>query len=334
VSELKRFKQPSLPIRVGIVGTGFAAKVRARTVREEVRTELVGVAGGNIDRSREFAAEFGAVAAASWQELVDRSDIDLIIVGTTNDRHAEVVRGALMAGKHAIVEYPLALDPKIGAELVALADERDLLLHVEHIELLGSLHQTMRQWIGEIGQIHFARYSTIAPQRPAPQKWTFHRTQFGFPLSGALSRLHRFSDLFGQVESVYCQNQYWGNNGDYFQTCLCTAQLKFTDGPIAEVIYGKGEGLWQDSRKFEVHGEHGALIFNGDEGVLIQADTTKPLELGSRQGLFAQDTQYVLDALLEGKNNYISPSQSVATLRVADAARISAASGSSVKLID
>jgi biliverdin reductase len=334
MSEINNYERPSLPVRVGIVGTGFAAKIRARTIQAEAQTELVVVAGSNIVRAQEFAAEFGVNALASWQELVGLPDLDLVIVCTTNDRHAEVLRGALLAGKHAIVEYPLALDPQVGAELIALAASRGLLLHVEHIELLGSLHQTMRQWIGEIGKIYYARYSTISSQRPAPQKWTYNRAQFGFPLSGALSRLHRFSDLFGQAESVYCQNQYWGNDGDYYRTCLCTAQLKFASGTIAEVVYGKGEGLWQDERKFEVQGEDGALIFNGDDGVLIQADVTTPLDLGSRQGLFAQDTQFVLDSLLHGKPNYITPAASLATLRIADAARISAASGSSVKLVD
>ena len=86
----------------------------------------------------------------------------------------------------------------------------------------------------------------------------------------------------------------------------------------------KGEGLWQDSRKFEVHGENGAMIFEGDQGVLIQGEISTPLDLGARRGLFARDTEYVLDALLEGKPNYVTPAASLATLRVADAARISA----------
>jgi biliverdin reductase len=246
-------------------------------------------------------------------------------VATINGDHGAIVRAAIAAGKHTIVEYPLALDFREATEIVALAAAKKVLLHVEHIELLGGLHQTMREWLDRVGEVHYARYSTIVCQRPVPEKWTFHRTEFGFPLIAALSRLHRFTDLFGSIESVNCHNQYWGGVGDYYKTCLCTAQFRFKNtSAIGEVVYGKGEGLWQNSRKFEVHGANGALIFDGDEGVFIQDGTSTPLDLGARKGLFAKDLELVLDHLIDGKANYVTPAASLATLRVAEAARISA----------
>lgn len=323
--EIMGYGKVNLPIGVGLVGTGFAAKVRAQTLTTEPRTQLVAIAGRNPSRTAEFAADFNAPVVAEWQTLVEMTDVDLVVVATINCDHGKIVRAAIAAGKHTIVEYPLALDPQEAAEIIALAEAKGVLLHVEHIELLGGLHQTMRQWLGHLGEVYYARYSTIVPQPTVPEKWTYNRAEFGFPLIAALSRLHRFSDLFGSIESVNCHNQYWGGVGDYYRTCLCTAQFRFKNSKaIGEVVYGKGEGLWQDSRKFEVHGEHGALIFNGDEGVLIQADVTTPLDLGSRRGLFAKDTEFVLDCLLNGQPNYVTPAASLATLRAADAARISA----------
>jgi biliverdin reductase len=331
--EITGYGEIALPIRVGLIGTGFAAKIRAQTIQAEPRTQLIAVAGRNPDRTGAFADAFTVQAIADWETLVTRSDIDLVIVATSNRGHAAIVRGAILAGKHTIVEYPLALDLQDAAEIVALAAQQGVMLHVEHIELLGGLHQTLRQWLGEIGEVYHARYSTIVTQRPAPEKWTFHRSEFGFPLMGALSRLHRFSDLFGAVKSISCQNQYWGGEGEYYQTCLCTAQLRFEDSnAIGEVVYGKGEGLWENTRKFEVHGANGALIFNGDEGVLVRADGITPLDLGSRKGLFARDMELVLAHLLDGRPNYVTSAQSLATLRVADAARVSAKSGETVVL--
>ncbi len=183
----------------------------------------------------------------------------------------------------------------------------------------------MKEWLDRLGEVHYARYSTIVCQRPIAEKWTFNRTEFGFPLVAALSRLHRFVDLFGAIDRIDCQNQYWGGVGDYYKTCLCTAQLRFKNtNAIGEVVYGKGEGLWQNSRKFEVHGANGAMIFDGDEGVFIQDGISTPLDLGARKGLFARDLELVLDHFIDGKPNYITPAASLATLRVADAARISA----------
>jgi len=325
MSKSTSYGEINLPIRVGIVGTGFAAKIRAQSLAIESRTQLVAVAGRNPERTAEFAQSFDVLAVADWQTLVQMPEIDLVIVATINAHHSAIVRAAVAAGKQTIVEYPLALDLQAATEIVQLAAAKKVLLHVEHIELLGGLHQTMREWWSRLGEVHYARYSTIVCQRPVPDKWTFHRSEFGFPLMAALSRLHRFTDLFGSIESVNCNNQYWGGVGDYYKTCLCTAQLRFKHtSAIGEVVYGKGEGLWQNSRKFEVHGEKGALIFDGDEGVFIQDGSSTPLDLGARKGLFAKDLELVLDHLIDGKPNYITPAASLATLRVADAARISA----------
>jgi biliverdin reductase len=331
--EIADYGEITLPIRVGLVGTGFVAKVRAQNLDLESRTQLIAVAGRNPSRTSAFAGEFNTRAVADWQTLVGMPDLDLVIVSTINGGRGEIVRAAIAAGKHTIVEYPISLDPQEAADIIALAAAKKVLLHVEHIELLGGLHQTMRAWLGHLGELYYARYSTIVPQRPVPQKWTFHRSEFGFPLVGALSRLHRFTDLFGSIDSVNCHNQYWGSVGDYYQTCLCTAQLRFKHSKaIGEVVYGKGEGLWQGARKFEVHGENGALVFDGDSGVFIQADVSTPIDLGSRRGLFAKDLEFVLDRLLHGKPNYVTPAASLATLRVADAARISAETYRTVRI--
>jgi biliverdin reductase len=325
MSKIASYGEINLPIRVGVVGTGFAAKVRAQNIIADSRTQLVAVTGRNPDRTSEFAAGFDILAVDDWQTLVQMPDIDLVIVATINGNHGTIVRAAIEARKHTIVEYPLALNLPAATEIVKLATAKKVLLHVEHIELLGGLHQTMRKWLNHLGEVYYARYSTIVCQRPIPEKWTFHRAEFGFPLVAALSRLHRFTDLFGSIESVNCQNQYWGGVGDYYKTCLCTAQLRFKNtNAIGEVIYGKGEGLWQNSRKFEVHGAQGALIFDGDEGVFIQDGITTPLDLGARKGLFARDLELVLNHLIDGEPNYVTPTASLATLRVADAARISA----------
>jgi biliverdin reductase len=325
MSKVTSYGEINLPIRVGIVGTGFAAKVRAQCISTESRTQLIAVAGRNPERTREFAQSFDILPLDDWQQLIQMPNIDLVLVATINGNHGAIVKAAIAAGKHTIVEYPLAIDFAEAAGIVKLAVAKKVLLHVEHIELLGGLHQTMKEWLDRLGEVHYARYSTIVCQRPIPEKWTFNRTEFGFPLIAALSRLHRFTDLFGAIESINCQNQYWGGVGDYYKTCLCTAQLRFKNtNAIGEVVYGKGEGLWQNSRKFEVHGANGALIFDGDEGAFIQDGISPPLDLGARKGLFAKDLELVLDHLIDGKPNYVTPAASLATLRVADAARISA----------
>ncbi|MBM0742197.1 Gfo/Idh/MocA family oxidoreductase [Phormidium sp. CLA17] len=321
-------------MRVGLVGTGHAAKLRAEALQEEPRADLVIVAGNDLERAQAFSQPYGAIACGSWQDLIERADVDLVVIATINRDHGAIAQAALKAGKHVVVEYPLALDIAEAEAAIALAKAHQKLLHVEHIELLGGVHQALKASLALIGDPFFARYITLKPERPAPQRWSYTLQDFGFPLVGALSRLHRLIDLFGEVASVTCQAQFFHSSpsSPYYSTCLCTAHLRFKSGLLAEVTYGKGEALWQAKRTFEVQGKTGALIFEGEQGTLIRAEGTEAIAIGSRRGLFAKDTALVLDHLTIGTPLYITPEASLYTLKVADAARQSAATGNAVKI--
>lgn len=321
----------SLPIRVGLVGTGYAAERRAEALQVDRRSRLIAVSGHTPEKTQEFARTHNCSPIESWQQLVELPDVDLVIICTINRDHGAMTRVALDAGKHVVVEYPLSLDPREAESLIALAKAKGKLLHVEHIELLGGLHQALRQWLPEIGNAFYARYVTVVPKHPAPHHWTYQPELFGFPLSGAVSRIQRLTDLFGEVTAVSCQARFW-DASDYYTACLCTAQLRFTNGTIAEVTYGKGETFWQSLRNFEVHGDQGTLIFEGDQGTLIRGNEKTPIEVGGRRGLFGKDTSMVLDYLVEGKPLYVSPTASYYALKVADAARQSAEIGQTISL--
>ncbi|MGP1385740.1 MAG: Gfo/Idh/MocA family protein [Thainema sp.] len=325
----------SFPIRVGLVGTGYAAKLRADALQSEPRAKLVAVTSHRYEQALEFSHTYGIRAVHPWQDLCASADVDLIMIATVNRDHGAIARAALEADKHVVVEYPLALDVAIAEEIIQLAEQRQRFLHVEHIELLGGLHQALLKNLSEIGQPFHVHYRTINPQRPAPRKWTYQRDLFGFPLMGALSRLHRMTNAFGPVATVSAQIRYRDlSNAEAgaFDACLCTAQLQFQSGVLAEVIYGKGETLWQKARYLEVQGTAGALVFDNDQGTLVQTDSTVPLEVGGRRGLFAKDTGYVFDALTQNKPMYVTPAESLYALRVAEAAQLAAMEQTVVQL--
>jgi biliverdin reductase len=311
-------------LRIGIVGTGFAAKRRAEALHNDDRGQLVAVAGHSPEGTAAFAQTHHIQPVADWQTLANDPQIDLVMICTVNALRAQPIRAALAAGKHVVVEYPLCLDPQEAADLIALARAQKKLLHVEHIELLGGLHQALRAHLPDVGNIHYARYITLTPQHPVPQRWSYHHDLFGFPLSAALSRVHRLTDALGAVETVYSQARFWDSGDRYYTACLCNAQLRFACGAIAEIVYGKGDRFWRSERRLEIHGDKGTLIFESDQGQLIRGDAIAPIAVAGRRGLFAKDTQLVLDYLGAGKPLYVTPEASLYALRVAEAARQSA----------
>ncbi|MBP0018432.1 MAG: Gfo/Idh/MocA family oxidoreductase [Cyanobacteria bacterium SBLK] len=322
-------------IKVGLAGTGYAAKQRVEALQQmRDRASVVAIAGRNRESRDILCDRCGAKGLDSWQELLQIPEIDLIIIATINCDHGTIALAALEADKNVICEYPLSLDPREARTIVELARSRRQFLHVEHIEILGGLHQTMREVLPQIGEVNYARYITIKPKHPTPVSWSYRSDRFGFPFSAALSRIHRFTDLFGSVQSVSGYSRFWQaeESNPYYTACLCKAQLCFANGLIADLVYGKGDRFWQSTRTFELHGSQGTLIFSPEGGELIRDRETTAIKIGSRRGLFARDTTLALDGLLTGKPLYISPESSYYALLVADTIRQSTESGQTIEV--
>ncbi|OYQ65457.1 glycosyl transferase family 2 [Pseudanabaena sp. SR411] len=313
------------PLRVGIVGSGFVAKLRAEIFSQDPRITVVAIAG-NPEKTQAIAQEFAIPHVYQyWSELVVRSDIDLVVICNVNRDHGAVVGQALRSGKHVIVEYPLSFNLAEAEELVKLAQQQNLMLHVEHIELLGGVHQLVMEHLAKVGKPFYARYSTKSPQRPVPDKWTYKPDLFGFPLTAAVSRLNRIIVLFGKVRAVSCQLRYRGDHlPRHFTSCVCNAQLQFENGVLADVSYSKGEDFWHPERVMELQGSQGALIFSGDKGKLVTADGEMELDAGTTRGLFKKDTENVLSHLFTGTPLYTSHESILHSLAVANAAEKSA----------
>jgi biliverdin reductase len=322
----------SQPLRVGIVGSGFVAKLRAEILSQDPRVQIVAIAG-TPSKTQAIVQELAIPIQQHqyWSELVIRPDIDLVVICNVNRDHGAVVGQALRSGKHVIVEYPLAFSLQEAEKLVHLAKEYNLLLHVEHIELLGGVHQLVMEHLSKLGKPFYARYSTKGPQHPAPQKWTYNPDLFGFPLTAAVSRLNRIIVLFGKVKAVSCQLRYDGENlPHHFASCVCNAQLQFENGVIADISYSKGENFWHPERIMELQGSHGAIVFSGDKGKLITADGEIELDAGTTRGLFKKDTENVLSHLFTGTPLYTNHDSILHSLAVANAAEKAAATQQTV----
>ncbi len=325
--------QLSHPIRVGIVGTGYAAKRRAETFIEDERSQLCYVTGHTPEKVAEFCQSYNVPSYENWQELVTDESLNLVVICNANQLHGEITKLALENNKNVITEYPLSLDYLEAVELLQLAEKKEKLLHIEHIEILGGMHRAVQKYLPQIGRVFYGRYTTIDSKNPAPKRWTFNHKLFGFPFKAALPRIHRFTHLFGEVKTVNCHKKYWEREEKgYYHGCLCDAQLLFKNDLIVDLMYGKGDIFIKSDRTFELYGDKGKIIFEGMEGKLITEAGTKPIELESRRGLFTMDTRMVLDYLFDNKPLYIDPESSLYALKIGEAAYQSATSGKIVNI--
>jgi predicted dehydrogenase len=109
-------------LRVGIAGTGFIGRVHARSALL-AGGRVTGVAASTPERAVDAARELGAERSfASARELVAADEVDVVHICVPNHLHLPLARAALEAGKHVVLEKPIALDAVEADELVSAAE--------------------------------------------------------------------------------------------------------------------------------------------------------------------------------------------------------------------
>jgi UDP-N-acetylglucosamine 3-dehydrogenase len=115
---------------VALVGTGFWGKNHARIFNELEDTELLAVCDINAERAKNVAEQFNVKAYTSVGKMLQRKDIEAVSICTWSTKLAEGASIALKAGKHVLVEKPMATNVKQAEKLLETAEERGLHLTV------------------------------------------------------------------------------------------------------------------------------------------------------------------------------------------------------------
>jgi predicted dehydrogenase len=114
-------------LRWGILGTGWIAGKFSESVKAHTKQTIAAVGSRKQGSADAFAAAWGVGEAyGGYEALVAAKDVDVIYVATPHNMHHEHVRLALEAGKHVLVEKPMALNRAQAADMVALARAKKL----------------------------------------------------------------------------------------------------------------------------------------------------------------------------------------------------------------
>ncbi len=119
-------------MKVGIIGVGHLGRLHVRLFKEQFANELVGVFDVDEEKKNVVADEFGIKSFDSLQHLFN--EVDAVIVVSTTSSHYEIVKDALLNGKHVFVEKPITDKIPQAEELVKIAEEKNLILQVGHVE--------------------------------------------------------------------------------------------------------------------------------------------------------------------------------------------------------
>ena len=338
--------------RIGIVGTGWGARVQVPALRE-AGLEVTAIAGSNPEKTRRLAGELGVKPFDDWRQLVG-SAVDAISIVTPPSAHLEMAMAALDAGKHVISEKPTALDASQAAQLVEAARRHPKQIAIIDHELrFLPAWRAARERIGEIGALRYIEVRYASPGRGDRNRewnWWSDAAQGGGVWGAVGSHFvdtirylgFEIDSVQAMMQTVIDKRPFGGDLKLVTADDLAAVHLRLRGGAVGMMSFSVVAGGPDEPAVMTVHGEKGAMRLIGEE--LLFSHPGKPFariaggELQKRPGnspggAFGTGTLLLGQALrtaLDGDRSALAPAATfedgLAQQRVLDAARKSAAS--------
>lgn len=144
-------------VGVGLVGVGYWGEKLLPKFLNSGHASVTLVCDKNPEHRAKVGKLFPTVStSSSYQQLLDDSEVEALVIVTPPATHYSLARRAIQAGKHVWIEKPLALQLDQGRELVRLARLKGVVLFVDHTFLYDSAIRNIRQRIakGELGRVY------------------------------------------------------------------------------------------------------------------------------------------------------------------------------------
>lgn len=179
-------------LRVGFIGCGEIAQSHARAVAEAENARLTYAMDVNPEAADEMGSRYGCPATADLEELLASEEVDAVYVCAPHHLHAPLTIQALEAGKHVMVEKPIATRLEDAERMIREAARRDLRLSVCFVSRFAGHSELARAAIeaGEIGRVIYVEINDMHLKAPSywqrgvsgkarPTDWRAHKDRAG-----------------------------------------------------------------------------------------------------------------------------------------------------------
>lgn len=254
-------------IRFAIIGCGRIAPKHAESIIALPEAELTAVCDILPEQAQSFADKYGAEPYTDYREMLQRADLDVVTIATPSGLHAEIGIAAAEAGKHIMVEKPMAMTLKTADALIAACRKAGVKLAVIHQNRFNASIKLMRKALeeGKFGKlthgqatVRWNRNDNYYTQAP----WRGTKLQDGGVLMNqSIHNIDLLQWTFGPVDSVF------GYTSTFLRKIemedMGAAVVKFKSGAIgiieaASTIYPKNI-----EETLNVFGETGSVIVGG-----------------------------------------------------------------------
>jgi UDP-N-acetyl-2-amino-2-deoxyglucuronate dehydrogenase len=340
-------------VGIGMIGSGFMGLTYSEAVSGYVKgARLVAVAGGK--RAPALAAEYGVPAEPEIDALLARPDVDAVVLATPDQHHRDQAVRAAAAGKHVLVEKPMAPTVVQCDEMIAACRKAGVNLAVVKTERYRGLTKRVRQLIdeGAVGSIRMLRTLSCFPA-PVAREILESRPWYADPAGGGLFMgiaSHNTDFLLwlagAPAERVFAQVDTFGDAGVPAQSVM--AQIAFRNGVMGHMWISAEmptPSLPSSEVRFQVVGSRGILDFENFEYLDVgkgdawervytppRFDYFKEPKHPARMEPHAGVVQEFVDSIREGRGPRVGGAEGRAAVELCEACLRSARTRQAVEL--
>ncbi|TPW34690.1 Gfo/Idh/MocA family protein [Oecophyllibacter saccharovorans] len=236
------FSGQDAPLQVGIAGAGYFGRLHALKTNAHAGQNLVGVFDPDHGRAAQIAAETGSRAFGAFARLLEK--VEAVIIAAPAEHHFTLARQALEAGRHVLVEKPIAATLEEARSLAALAQEKKLVLQVGHLLRYSAEHRAIT---ARITQPLYIEATRIAP----------YKTR-GTDVSVILDlMIHDLDLILAVVDSPIAEIDALGAAVSSPSEDIANARVRFANGCVASLTASRIS--LKTERKMRVFSQEGYL---------------------------------------------------------------------------
>lgn len=322
-------------MKVGLIGCGGISKAHAagwRRAKEKGLAEVVATCDIEEERAKERAEELGAGEVfTDYRALLSDAGVDAVDICLPHYLHCEATVAAAEAGKHVLVEKPMARNLEEGRRMLEACARNGVILMVAQNMRFDPFVERAKQLIGSgaIGKVLLAE----VVWEGAPGLRPFHRKKEliggGTLISTGIHPIDYIRWLVGEVRRVSC---FLGRAAGIVEgEDTAVLALEFENGAVGTLVCtwaakpGRGQGFW-------IYGTEGALFFEGGKLTLKSPDGDGMTFKIRRDDSISREIEHFVKCVAEGRTPRSSGEEAFRSLQVAIAAYRSAETGMAVEL--
>lgn len=327
------------PLRWLVVGTGDIANKRViPAIEAEPRSRLAAVCDTVEERARSAAAPRGAKAYTELAEALRSPNVDAVYLCTPVFLHVPQAIQALAAGKHVLVEKPVALSSAEARRLVSAAEKSGRKCGVAYFRRFAPKYAMARDMLsrGEFGKVALVRmayFSWFNPAKEDPKYWRVVPERSG---GGPISDMgtHMFDvliGLFGLPQSIFAKAETLVQPYDVEDSC--SAILKLADGAQVTASFHWCSKTW--SHEFEIIGTEAKVKwhpYDGDSVTKTVGRDTQEVATPNARNVHYPLIEDFVSAVVENRDPAVTPAEAAKTNQVIDALYRSAREGREVAI--